>query len=121
MRDKEKRAYLLISCFFVPTCGGIMNTLKPLNMIGEIGLCLVSFQGFLNAIAMNEKVIHDAAIEFYKKRPCFRNFPPMQTLQGVKFQPAEVIQVIIPRILFPRTETAETADTADTMESAESS
>eukprot|EP00026_Physarum_polycephalum_P012896 Phypoly_transcript_13244.p1 GENE.Phypoly_transcript_13244~~Phypoly_transcript_13244.p1 ORF type:complete len:306 (+),score=16.23 Phypoly_transcript_13244:88-1005(+) len=115
MRDKEKRSYLLLICFFVPTCGGIMNIIQPLKLAGNIGLYLINLQGFLNSIAMNEKMVHDAVVRFYQQKMYFsENFSqqvdsPVSTIQP---PPSESIKRTTSITIFTPTE-----ETVDTLES----
>jgi hypothetical protein len=76
MRDKEKRLYLLIICFFVPTCGGILNIFKHPKIVNDIGVYLICAQGLLNSIAVNEKLAQDALQKFLQKSACGYDPPP---------------------------------------------
>eukprot|EP00026_Physarum_polycephalum_P013337 Phypoly_transcript_13727.p1 GENE.Phypoly_transcript_13727~~Phypoly_transcript_13727.p1 ORF type:complete len:275 (+),score=-0.94 Phypoly_transcript_13727:158-982(+) len=68
MKDKERRLYLLIICFFVPTCGGVLNLVYGHEKIQKFGLYMINSQGFLNAFAMNEKILQNYISSICKKQ-----------------------------------------------------
>eukprot|EP00026_Physarum_polycephalum_P012475 Phypoly_transcript_12787.p1 GENE.Phypoly_transcript_12787~~Phypoly_transcript_12787.p1 ORF type:complete len:152 (+),score=19.59 Phypoly_transcript_12787:588-1043(+) len=68
MKDKERRLYLLIVCFFVPTCGGIFKLIPHHKLLSQMGIYFICAQGFLNSVAVNEKIVQDALVNFYTRR-----------------------------------------------------
>eukprot|EP00026_Physarum_polycephalum_P007408 Phypoly_transcript_07468.p1 GENE.Phypoly_transcript_07468~~Phypoly_transcript_07468.p1 ORF type:complete len:358 (+),score=24.09 Phypoly_transcript_07468:558-1631(+) len=60
LEDKERRLYLIVICFLIPAVGGMMKIALPKNIRAiSLGTLLICSQGLVNAVAMNEKMVHE--------------------------------------------------------------